>query len=30
VEIALIALRIAHGKGGAQAAIDHLGRSVPP
>jgi len=29
VEIGLIALGIAHGKGGVQVAIDHLGRSVP-
>ncbi len=29
VEIALVALGIPHGKGGVQAAIDWLGRSVP-
>jgi alanine-glyoxylate transaminase / serine-glyoxylate transaminase / serine-pyruvate transaminase len=29
VEIGLVALGIAHGRGGVQAAIDHLGRSVP-
>jgi alanine-glyoxylate transaminase / serine-glyoxylate transaminase / serine-pyruvate transaminase len=29
IEIGLAALGIPHGKGGVQAAIDHLGRSVP-
>jgi alanine-glyoxylate transaminase / serine-glyoxylate transaminase / serine-pyruvate transaminase len=29
VEIGLVALGIPHGRGGVQAAIDHLGRSVP-
>ncbi len=28
VEVALLALQIPHGKGGVQAAIDHLGQSV--
>ncbi len=30
VEVGLVALGIEHGKGGVQAAIDWLGRSVPP
>ncbi len=30
VETGLVALAIPHGKGGVQAAIDHLGRSVKP
>jgi alanine-glyoxylate transaminase/serine-glyoxylate transaminase/serine-pyruvate transaminase len=30
VETALVALGIPHGKGGVQAAVDQLGRSVPP
>jgi alanine-glyoxylate transaminase/serine-glyoxylate transaminase/serine-pyruvate transaminase len=30
VETGLVALGIPHGRGGVQAAIDGLGRSVPP
>jgi alanine-glyoxylate transaminase/serine-glyoxylate transaminase/serine-pyruvate transaminase len=29
VETGLVALSVPHGRGGVQAAIDYLGRSVP-